>query len=75
MAEYRVLLAQTYRASQDARGAERTLWDGYRDLPGNETLYQEVRRILIANGDKEALSRFESDFGEERFSRLIKELA
>ena len=75
IADYRVLLAAVYRASKDNRGAERTLWDGYRDLPGNETLYKEVRQVLISHGDREGLSRLKNDFNEEKFSRLMKELA
>lgn len=73
--DYRVLLAEIYRASRDTRGAERTLWDGYRDLPGDETLYKELRRVLMARGDRDALSRFEIDYNEEKYSRLMKELA
>lgn len=72
---YRVLLANIYRASRDVRGAERTLWNGYRDLPGDETLYKEIRRVLIARGDKDALSRLETDQNEVKHSRLMKELA
>ena len=75
VADYRVLLADIYRASRDRRGAERTLWDGYRDLPGDESLYREVRRVLVARGDNGALVRFEADYNEEKFSRLKKELA
>ena len=75
ISNYRVLLARIYRANRDTRGAERTLWDGYRDLPGDETLYKEVRQVLIARGDGEALSRLESVYHEEKFSRLKKELA
>lgn len=75
IASYRVLLATIYRANDDKRSAERTLWDGYRDLPANETLYKEVRRVLMARGDREGLSRLENDFKEERFSQLMKELA
>ena len=44
IADYRVLLAKIYRANDDARGADRTLWDGYRDLPAMKSLYSEVRR-------------------------------
>jgi len=75
VADYRVLLANIYRASRDRRGAERTLWDGYRDLPGHASLYQEVRRLIVARGDKDVLLRFETDYNEEKFSRLKKELA
>ncbi|MEP7316321.1 MAG: tetratricopeptide repeat protein [Sphingomicrobium sp.] len=75
IATYRVLLAQIYKANRDSRGAERTLWDGYRDLPGDETLYEQVRRILAVRGDKDGLVRLKEDFDEERFSRLMKELA
>ena len=74
-ADYRVLLADVYRASRNTRWAERTLWDGYRDLRGNETLYREVRRVLAARADSEALSRLESDHHDGKFSRLMKELA
>ena len=73
--DYRVLLANIYRASRDRRAAERTLWNGYRDLPGDETLFEEVRLLLNTRGDNDALSRFETDHDEERFSRLMKELA
>ena len=73
--DHRVLLANIYRASGDPRGAERTLWDAHRDLPGEEMLHEEVRRILNARGDRDALLRFETDYKEEKFSRLKKELA
>jgi hypothetical protein len=75
IASYRVLLAEIYKANRDARGAERTLWDGYRDLSGDETLYEQVRRILAARGDKDGLLRLKEDYDGERFSRLMKELA
>lgn len=75
IASYRVLLAKIYTANQDRRGAERALWDGYRDLPGDEILYGEVRRILTARRDQEGLARLAEDYNEERFSRLMKELA
>ena len=75
VAAYRVLLAQIYKANRDTRGAERTLWDGFRDLPGDEALYEQVRRIFVARGDKDGLARLKQDFEGERFSRLTKELA
>ena len=75
IADYRVLLAQIYTANRDTRAAERTLWDGYRDLAGNETLYNAVRRILTARGDNDGLARLKQEYDEERFSRLMKELA
>lgn len=75
IADYRVLLAKIYRANRDARGAERTLWDGYRDLPGDEKLYKEVQGVLVARGDKDGLARLKNDHDDERFSRLMKELA
>lgn len=75
IADYRVLLAIIYRASRNARAAERTLWDGYRDLPGDEKLYKEIQKVLAARGDKDGLARLKNDHDEERFSRLMKELA
>ena len=75
IADYRVLLAQIYTANRDTRAAERTLWDGYRDLAGNETLYNAVRQILTARGDNDGLARLKQEYDEERFSRLMKELA
>lgn len=75
VAKYRVLLAQTYKASQDGRGAERTLWDGYRDLPGDETLYNAVQQVLAARKDGDGLARLKEEYDAERFSRLMKELA
>ena len=75
IADYRVLLAAVYRANKDSRGAERALWDGYRDLPANETLYKEVRQVLMSHGNREDLSRLESGFNEEKFAQLMKELA
>ena len=75
VASYRVLLAQIYKANRDSRAAERALWDGYRDLPTDETLYEEVRRLLAARRDEDGLTRLKDDFNGERYSRLVKELA
>lgn len=75
VADYRVLLAQIYRANRDARWAERTLWDGYRDLPGNDQLYRQLQAMLVGRGDKDGLSRLKNDHDQERYSRLMKELA
>lgn len=73
--EYRVLLAEIYRASDDARAAERTLWNAYRDLQGDEKLYNEVRRVVLGRGNKDDLSRLDNAYQAEKFSRLSKELA
>lgn len=75
VADHRVLLAQIYRANRDGRWAERTLWDGYRDLPGNETLYRQLQQALAARGDRDGLARIKRSHDEERYSRLMKELA
>ncbi len=73
--EHRVLLAEIYRANRDSRYAERTIWDAYRDLPGNDTLYRQLQRILVARGDTDGLARLTSDHDGERYTRLTKELA
>ena len=73
--DYRLLLAKVYRASHDGRSAERTLWDGFRDLPVAESLYNEVRHILLARGDAEGVSRLDSGYQDDRFAQLLKELA
>lgn len=75
VADYRVLLAQIYRANRDVRWAERTLWDGNRDLPGNDTLYRQLQGVLVNRGDKDGLARLIRHHDQERFSRLMKELA
>lgn len=75
LADQRVLLARIYGANRDFRWAERTLWDGYRDLPGNETLYRQLQRNLAGRGDQEGLVRLKKGQDEIRFSRLMKEMA
>jgi tetratricopeptide (TPR) repeat protein len=73
--EYRLLLASVYRASGDNRAAERTLWDGYRDLPLAESLYEEVKQVLTSRNDGEGVVELERAYNDKRFSQLLKELA
>lgn len=73
--DYRVLLSKVYGASGDKRDAERTLWDGYRDLPLAESLYNEVRRVLMSRGDTEGAMQLGRGYEQEKYSQLLRELA
>jgi tetratricopeptide (TPR) repeat protein len=73
--ENRLLLVDLYRKSGDLRGADRALWDGYRDFPADELLYKEVRRGLVSRGDKVGLEQLDRNFEAERYSELVRELA
>ena len=73
--DYRLLLSKVYRASHDDRSAERTLWDGFRDLPVAESLYNAVRHVLMSRNDAEGVSRLDGGYQDDRFAELLKELA
>ena len=73
--DYRVLLTQVYLAAGDKRNAERTLWDGYRDLPLSDSLYSGVRRSLMSRRDADGIIELDRAHEEDRFAQLLKELA
>ena len=73
--DYRLLLADIHLAAGSQRGADRALWDGYRDLPANRLLYNAVRQVFLSRHDQDGLSRLDNDFEAERYSEVVKELA
>ena len=52
MADDRLLLARVFVAAGDTAQAQRTLWDAFRDIPGNERIYGALAQLTRANPDQ-----------------------
>ena len=52
MADDRLLLARVFVAAGDPAQAQRTLWDAFRDIPGNERIYGALAQLTRANPDQ-----------------------
>jgi tetratricopeptide (TPR) repeat protein len=65
----RLRLARTYQDMGDRALAESTLWDAFRDIPGNDLLYRSLHRFLVASGRTESLGSLRDQYAEQQ--RLI----
>lgn len=74
---YRVLLAQAYQAAGNPQRARSALWDAFRDIPANETIYQKLRSLPAPAGESQelALRRLNDEFAEQKRRKLAKAFA
>lgn len=74
---YRILLAQAYRAAGNQRQSRMTLWDAFRDIPANETIYRQLRATPGTGGATEDIERrrIDEEFADQKRKKLAKALA
>ena len=66
----RLTLARCFVASGDRGAAERTLWDAFHDLRGEERIYTELRGYL--RGDTDQVRRLDAEYADQR-KRLLSQ--
>lgn len=57
----RLLLARVYTAAGDPQQAQRTLWDAFRAIPGDEQVYGALVQLTRSNPDRRLALRKEFD--------------
>jgi Flp pilus assembly protein TadD len=71
--DHRLLLAQAYVAAGDRRSADRTLWDAFHDIPGDEDLYHALRTQMIARTGDGAARQVDDEYQQQREQQLERE--
>lgn len=73
-AEDRLRLAQAYAAADEPRQVDRTLWNAFHDIPGNEKLYLALRSHLAKTKGTDAARRLADEFASQRQKALVKDI-
>ena len=68
----RILLARCYTAVGDQALAERTLWDGFHDIPGNDILFLALKQGKRGNVD--AIASLTEEYSQQRNAELYRGL-
>jgi predicted Zn-dependent protease len=66
----RLLLAQCYSRAGNEALAKRTLWDGFHAIPGNEVLFEALRKRT--QGDAYALASLSKEYTQQRNAELYR---
>lgn len=72
--EDRLLLAQAFVAAGNKRGATRTLWQAFQDLPEDDRVLGALKSVLISSGDLDGVRRLNDEFADQRKAKLVKDL-
>lgn len=64
----RLLLARVYAAAGDAPQAQRTLWDAFRDIPGDEQIYRVL--LLQTRSDPIRQAQLQEEFKRQTATKI-----
>jgi predicted Zn-dependent protease len=68
----RLLLARCFTAAGNSSWAQRTLWAAFKEIPGDEKIFAALRGTK--NGDSEATTELDEEFGRQREQKLARGL-
>lgn len=71
----RLLLTDCYLAGGDLRQAERSLWDAFHEVPGDEQLHAALRNLLLRHGQIDAAQSADREFADQQDLKFTKDLA
>jgi predicted Zn-dependent protease len=70
----RLILTKAFVAAGKPDEARRTLWDAFQDLPNDDRIFTELKRLLVSKGDTDGVRRLEDERTDRRFDELMQEL-
>jgi tetratricopeptide (TPR) repeat protein len=74
-AQTRLLLARIQRSAGDLDGAKRTLWNAFHDLPGERSIYEALRALVLRSEGMLAVQRLAKEFDDQRNNELMRSFA